>query len=152
MTTKKNNKAVWNTRIKKKTSSLFQKIGSSLVIDKQLYKEDIVGSKVHVEMLFKQKIISFKIKNKIIYGLDKIEKEIKNNKFKDWNNYKKLKEINASIGYSYGFTVHKSQGSSFDYVFVDLQDILKCKEDVLRNKILYVACSRAKKKLYLIYD
>ena len=41
MTTKKNNKAVWNTRIKKKTSSLFQKIGSSLAIDKQLYKEDI---------------------------------------------------------------------------------------------------------------
>ena len=94
MTTKKNNKAVWNTRIKKKSSSLFQKIGSSLAIDKQLYKEDIVGSKAHVEMLFKQKIISFKIKNKIIYGLDKIEKEIKNNKFIFKNEYE---DIHMSI-------------------------------------------------------
>ena len=94
MTTKKNNKAVWNTRIKKKTSSLFQKIGSSLAIDKQLYKEDIVGSKAHVEMLFKQRIISFKIKNKIIYGLDKIEKEIKNNKFIFKNEYE---DIHMSI-------------------------------------------------------
>ena len=60
---------------------LFQRIGSSIDIDKRLYKEDIKASIVHVEMLFKQKIISFKIKNKIIYGLNKIEKEISKNKF-----------------------------------------------------------------------
>ena len=57
-------------------SSIFQKVGNSIDIDKRLYKEDIKGSIAHVEMLFKQKIISFKIKNKIIYGLTKIEKEI----------------------------------------------------------------------------
>ena len=62
----KNNQAIWNTRITKSTSNLFQKIGSSLDVDKKLYKEDIAGSIAHVEMLFKQKIISFKIKNKII--------------------------------------------------------------------------------------
>ena len=72
----KNNKAIWNTRIKKDTSVLFQKVGTSIKIDKKLYKEDIIGSIAHVEMLFRQKIISFKIKNKIIYGLNKIEKEI----------------------------------------------------------------------------
>ena len=77
----KNNKSIWNTRIKKRTSNLYQKIGGSLNIDKRLFKEDILGSKAHVEMLFKQKIISFKIKNKIIYGLEKINKEIKNKKF-----------------------------------------------------------------------
>ena len=72
----KNNQAIWGTRIKKNTSSLFQKIGNSLEIDKKLYREDIAVSIAHVEMLFRQKIISFKIKNKIIYGLNKIEKEI----------------------------------------------------------------------------
>ena len=81
MTKNKNNKTIWNTRIKGKSSSLFQKIGSSIEIDKRLYKEDIAGSIAHVEMLFKQKIISFKIKNKIIFGLNKIEKEISNGKF-----------------------------------------------------------------------
>ena len=81
MTKNKNNQAIWNTRIKKNISKLYQDIGSSIDIDKRLYKEDITGSIAHVEMLFKQKIISFKIKNKIIYGLNKIEKEITRKKF-----------------------------------------------------------------------
>ncbi|MBD1156743.1 argininosuccinate lyase [Pelagibacterales bacterium SAG-MED20] len=81
MVKNKNNKTIWSSRIKNKTSSLFQKVGNSLNIDKKLFKEDIAGSIVHVEMLFRQKIISFKIKNKIIYGLNKIEKEIIKNEF-----------------------------------------------------------------------
>jgi len=72
MAKNKNNQAIWNTRIKKNASSLFQKVGNSIDIDKRLYKEDIQGSIAHVEMLFKQKIISFKIKNKIRNGLIKI--------------------------------------------------------------------------------
>ena len=61
MAKNKNNQAIWNTRIKKNVSSLFQKVGNSIDIDKRLYKEDIQGSIAHVEMLFKQKIISFKL-------------------------------------------------------------------------------------------
>ena len=79
MTKNKNNQAIWSSRIQNKGSALFQKIGSSINIDKRLYKEDIKSSIVHVEMLFKQKIISFKIKNKIIYGLQKIQREISKN-------------------------------------------------------------------------
>ena len=41
MAKNKNNQAIWNTRIKKKASSLFQKVGNSIDIDKRLYKEDI---------------------------------------------------------------------------------------------------------------
>ena len=81
MVKNKNNQTIWNTRIQKKSSTLFQKVGSSIEIDKKLYKQDIEGSRVHVEMLFRQKIISFKIKNKISYGLNKIENEIKKKKF-----------------------------------------------------------------------
>ena len=94
MTKNKNNQAIWNTRIKKSASTLFQKVGNSINIDKRLYKEDIQGSIAHVEMLFKQKIISFKIKNKIIYGLNKIEKEISNKKF-EFN--KKYEDIHINI-------------------------------------------------------
>ena len=93
MAKNKNNQAIWNARIKKQ-SSLFQKVGNSIDIDKRLYKEDIAGSIAHVEMLFKQKIISFKIKNKIIYGLNKIEKEILKNKF-EFN--KKYEDIHMNI-------------------------------------------------------
>ena len=90
----KNNQAIWGTRIKKSSSTLFQKVGNSIDIDKRLYREDIQGSIAHVEMLFKQKIITFKIKNKIIYGLNKIEKEISNKKF-EFN--KKYEDIHMNI-------------------------------------------------------
>ena len=94
MAKNKNNQAIWNTRIKKDTSSLFQKVGNSIDIDKKLYKEDIAVSIAHVEMLFRQKIISFKIKNKIIYGLNKIEKEIIKKKFEY---SKKYEDIHMNI-------------------------------------------------------
>ena len=60
MSKNKNNQAIWNTRISKSNSALFQKVGASINIDKRLFREDIIGSIAHVEMLFKQKIISFK--------------------------------------------------------------------------------------------
>jgi len=94
MAKNKNNQAIWNTRIKKKASTLFEKVGSSIDIDKRLFKEDILGSIAHVEMLFKQKIISFKVKNKIIYGLQKIEKQISKNNF-EFN--KKYEDIHMNI-------------------------------------------------------
>ena len=74
MAKNKNNQTIWKMRVQRKSSTLFQKIGSSIEIDKNLYKQDIEGSIAHVEMLFRQKIISFKIKNKIFYGLNKVRK------------------------------------------------------------------------------
>ena len=94
MAQNKNNKAIWNTRIKKDTSSIFKKVGSSIDVDKRLFKEDIQGSIAHVEMLFKQKIISFKIKNKIIWGLNRIRNEIIKKKFNFNSN---LEDIHMNI-------------------------------------------------------
>ena len=81
MVINKNNRTVWKSRISKTKLSYFDKIGSSIDIDKRLYNEDISCSIAHVEMLHKQKIISFKIKNKIIFGLKKIKNEIIKKKF-----------------------------------------------------------------------
>ena len=43
-------------------------------------------------------------------------------------------------------TVHKSQGSTFDHVFIH-KDVQECKADY-SNALLYVAITRAKKGLY----
>ena len=94
MVQNKNNKAIWNTRIKKDTSTIFKKVGSSIGVDKRLFKEDIQGSIAHVEMLFKQKIISFKIKNKIVWGLNRIRNEIIKKKFNFNSN---LEDIHMNI-------------------------------------------------------
>ena len=90
MTKNKNNQAIWGDRIKSNTSPIFQKAGSSINVDKRLYREDIAASIAHVEMLFRQKIISFKIKNKIVYGLNKIEKEITKKKFQFNDRYEDI--------------------------------------------------------------
>ena len=76
MSKNKNNKPIWNTRIKKDSTNLFKKVGASLSVDKRLFNEDIEASIAHVEMLFKQKIINFKIKNKTVWGLNRIKNEI----------------------------------------------------------------------------
>ena len=120
----KNNKAIWTTRIKGNSSSLFQRFGSSINIDKRLYKEDITASIIHVEMLFRQKIISFKIKNKIIYGLGKIEKEISKNKFQFNQKYEDIhmnieKRLFEIIGEEAGY-IHTARSRN-DQVLTDFK-------------------------------
>ena len=124
MVKNKNNIPIWNSRIKNSGSNLFQKVGSSLSVDKKLFKEDIQASIVHVEMLFKQKIINFKIKNKIIWGLNRIKNEIIKKKFQfDYKNEdihmsieKRLFEI---IGDDAGF-VHTARSRN-DQVITDFK-------------------------------
>ena len=156
MTKNKNNRAIWNTRIKKKTSNIFLKIGSSVDIDKKLYKEDILGSIAHVEMLFKQKIISFQIKNKIIYGLRKIEKEILKNKFEFNKEYEDIhmnieKRLFKIIGEEAGY-LHTARSRN-DQVITDFKLWIKTatKEiDNSLNKIIKTILKIAEKNIETI--
>ena len=124
MVKNKNNMTIWGSRIKKDASTLFQKVGNSIDIDKKLFQEDILGSIVHVEMLFRQKIISFKIKNKIIFGLNKIEKEILKNKFEYNRKYEDIhmnieKRLFQIIGEEAGY-VHTARSRN-DQVITDFK-------------------------------
>ena len=156
MAKNKNNQAIWNTRIKKKASSLFQKVGNSIDIDKRLYKEDIQGSIAHVEMLFKQKIISFKIKNKIIYGLTKIEKEISNKKFEFNKKYEDIhmnieKRLFQIIGEEAGY-VHTARSRN-DQVITDFKIWIKSATlDIvsLIDQIIISSVRLAEKNIYTI--
>ena len=138
MAKNKNNQAIWNTRIKKNASSLFQKVGNSIDIDKRLYKEDIQGSIAHVEMLFKQKIISFKIKNKIIYGLSKIEKEISSKKFEFNKKYEDIhmnieKRLFQIIGEEAGY-VHTARSRN-DQVITDFKIWIRSSTKEINNNL-----------------
>ena len=124
MSKNKNNKPVWSTRIKKNNSSLFAKVGSSIDVDKRLYKQDIQASTIHVEMLLKKKIISLQVKNKIVWGLKKILNEITKKKF---NFDKQSEDIHMSIekrlfeiiGEDAGF-IHTARSRN-DQVLVDFK-------------------------------
>ncbi len=137
------NKTVWSNRFKNKISKSFQRIGSSINVDKRLYKQDILASIVHAQMLVKQRIIPQKDGKKIINGLKKIKSQIDKNKFKfeekfediHLNIEKKLFEI---IGPSAGY-LHTARSRN-DQVVTDFKlwvkdstnDILKDIKDLMR--------------------
>ena len=156
MTKNKNNKAIWNTRIKKSVSTLFQRVGSSIDVDKRLYKEDIIGSVTHVEMLFKQKIINFRIKNKIIYGLNKIKNEISNNKFEFNKKYEDIhmnieKRLFQIIGEEAGF-IHTARSRN-DQIITDLKIWTKSatkKINILLDNVIKNTLKLAEKNIHTI--
>ncbi len=156
MSKNKNNQAIWGNRIKKNTSSIFQKVGNSIDVDKRLYKEDIIGSIAHVEMLFKQKIITFKIKNKIVYGLNKIKKEITNKKFEFYKKYEDIhinieKRLFEIIGEDAGF-IHTARSRN-DQVITDLKIWMKSstKEiNILLDTVIKSVIRAAEKNIYTL--
>ena len=156
MSKNKNNQAIWGNRIKKNTSSIFQKVGSSIDVDKRLYKEDIIGSIAHAEMLFKQKIITFKIKNKIVYGLNKIKKEITNKKFEFNKRYEDIhinieKRLFEIIGEDAGF-IHTARSRN-DQVITDLKIWMKSstKEiNILLDIVIKSVIRAAEKNIYTL--
>jgi hypothetical protein len=69
---------------------------------------------------------------------------------KDWNLYFQLRESFIDLRHAEALTIHKSQGSTFDTVFVDLSSLFTCRDPNERRRLLYVACSRARHRLYLV--
>jgi ATP-dependent exoDNAse (exonuclease V) alpha subunit len=66
-----------------------------------------------------------------------------------WKNFYKLKETFANVTYNYAITGHKSQGSSYDQCLVLKWDIDTNPNVEERNRILYVACSRPRHRLFI---
>ena len=136
-------KTVWSKRFKGKTSKSFQRIGSSINVDKRLYEQDIFASTVHTQMLIKQKIIPTNEGKKIINGLKKIKSLIDNNKFVFEEKYEDIhlnieKKLFQIIGPAAGF-MHTARSRN-DQVVTDFklwvkastQDILKDISSVMR--------------------
>ena len=97
-------------------------------------------------------------------------RSIRVNRWKQYYDFKKKYLIATNIKDSYGNTIHsrdidygfaqtshRSQGSTYDVVFVDVNDMIFNKNNIPYNnqdellRRLYVACSRARKKLILCY-
>lgn len=97
-------------------------------------------------------------------------RSIRVNRWKQYYDFKKKYLIATNIKDSYGNTIHsrdidygfaqtshRSQGSTYDIVFVDVNDMIFNKNNIPYNnqdellRRLYVACSRARKKLILCY-
>jgi len=117
-------KTVWSKRFKGNISRSFQRIGSSINVDKRLYKQDIFASTVHTQMLIKQKIIPAYEGKKIISGLKKIKSLIDKNKFVFEEKYEDIhlnieKKLFQIIGPAAGF-MHTARSRN-DQVVTDFK-------------------------------
>lgn len=70
----------------------------------------------------------------------------------DWPTYFHIKNEWLDLRPIYSRTVHKAQGSTFDYVFLDLYDIAHNPIPEQLARMMYVAITRASKKVILYGD
>ena len=68
-------------------------------------------------------------------------------KSKNWEQRRPLREFD----FGYAITVHKSQGSEWDHVILADDGIFKS-DQAIRNRWLYTAVTRAKKRLQWVYN
>ncbi|QPG06935.1 AAA family ATPase [Salinimonas marina] len=68
---------------------------------------------------------------------------------KEWQDYFYIKDHWGDLRPAYSSTVHKSQGSTYGKVFIDLTDIGTCRDADATARLLYVAVSRASKEVIM---
>ena len=118
-----------------------------IIIDRDAYGNDVTLDIVRAKILThygKVYIVSLPINKTHYRKLINYYKHQKNwiKYFELKNNYMDLRPEDAS-------TVHKSQGSTFDTVFIDLSDLSTCRQSDMAARLLYVAFTRARNRVIL---
>ncbi|MGD2065575.1 MAG: AAA family ATPase [Candidatus Bathyarchaeota archaeon] len=67
-----------------------------------------------------------------------------------WRNFWAFKDSFGDLQPPHAMTVHRMQGSTFENVFLDVDDCFKNLKSRERNQLLYVGCSRASHNLLLL--
>ncbi|EHN8305347.1 ATP-dependent helicase [Campylobacter jejuni] len=95
---------------------------------------------------YSNKVLREDIANKLVNANRKNDESLSHKYFRI---YKCLNDYVSNIDFEYCITVHKSQGSEFNEVFIDSKDFSNCINRKEMLKLLYVAISRAKNRAYL---
>jgi len=74
---------------------------------------------------------------------------IKAKETKDWSKYFSIQDFFADLRPIHASTIHKAQGSTYNKVFIDLDDISRCHQPNVVARLLHVAISRASKQVIL---
>lgn len=67
-----------------------------------------------------------------------------------WIKFYKDKNKFCKFGFPYSQTVHRSQGSTYENVFIDYNDINRCSDNFDFLRLLYVAVTRASQKVFIL--
>lgn len=126
------------------TQMVIQDVGKVITVEgfavrkikaKVIFDGKMVGGEITVDQPLKRSEVDYAIR------------EARKNK--DWSRKFMLEEQFSDLRPIYASTVHKSQGSTYDDVFINLEDIGKCGYSDTVARLLYVAITRAKGNVYL---
>jgi thymidine kinase len=67
-----------------------------------------------------------------------------------WSDFWNFKDSFANLQSPHAMTIHRSQGSSYGNVFLDVDDVFKNTKTKERNQLLYVGVSRARESALLL--
>lgn len=71
---------------------------------------------------------------------------------KDWHTFYQLKETIMDIRHAWSSTVHKAQGSTYDYSIVDFDDLETVTNPLLFYRLFNVAITRPRHKVFICKD
>jgi exodeoxyribonuclease V len=70
-------------------------------------------------------------------------------KQKNWQKYYNLKNNYPDLRPRDAATVHKAQGSTYETVFIDMDDLSTCRNPAMAARLLYVGFTRAKRRVVM---
>lgn len=157
------NKFIMNNDLEltNKINNLFELMSNNNIkIWNMNVKTNVIDGRIYVlrkEQIKEFNMLKDNIKNSIINLKNYIYKNLNkhDNRFilkRIWEYYYiNYIDIFADISYGYCITVHKSQGSTYENVFIDSKNILEYnRKDYINYKCLYTAITRASKKVLML--
>ena len=70
----------------------------------------------------------------------------------NWSAMQEIQDGWLDLREAYASTINKSQGSTYDRVYIDLDDLKKCRNTNTLARLLYVGVSRARHQVFLTGD
>ena len=123
---------------------------SSLKTDQTVLISNIYPESYEYGVLGNQVILDGKHSFFLPHNVSEIKEQIDAAiKAEDIYRARSISETWVDLRAAYACTVNKSQGSTFDTVFLDLGNINLCRDKDLKARLLYVAFSRARKKVII---
>jgi superfamily I DNA/RNA helicase len=111
---------------------------------------DIIKSSYEVKIpLTKQDLSELKTINKMMGEDDNASKYITMSQMLGHYMSHVVSSNYLEVDYGYAITVHKSQGSTYDDVFVEYGNLAANKKDTEKYKLLYTAITRSARKLHI---
>lgn len=137
-------KKMWSGRFELESSALLEEFNASIHFDKNLYREDIAGSKAHAKMLGAQGILGADEAEAIVRGLDAVLAEIESGKFEfktaDEDIHMAVeKRLSELIGAHLGGRLHTARSRN-DQVALDFRlYVLKSAQQIMSKIYDFIA-------------